>query len=92
MVVAAAIYLLNFYSGSSLCPVAVWIIIHSGLRSRRKNDTVPVPSPELLVSMSVALASELSFFMDLAPAPASVRFHTLVFYCLASPQVEWKMN
>ena len=30
-VVAKAIYLLNFYSGSSMCPAAVWII--SGLRS-----------------------------------------------------------
>jgi len=61
--VAKAIYLLNLYSGSSMCPAAVWII--SGLLSRRKNVTAP--APELLV------------FMAQAPAPASVRFHTLIF-------------
>ena len=44
-----------------------------GLRSRRKNDTVPAPPPELLVLMSVA--PELSFFL----APASVRLHKLIF-------------
>ena len=32
---------------------------YSGLRSHRNNDTAP--PPELLVFMSVALASELSF-------------------------------
>ena len=51
---------------------------YSGLRSHCKNDTAPAPPPELLVFMSVALASELSFFT--APAPASDRFHTLIFY------------
>jgi len=40
-VVAKAIYLLNFYSGSSMYPATVWII--SGLRSRRKNVTAPAP-------------------------------------------------
>jgi len=40
-VVAKAIYLLNFYFGSSMCPATVWII--SGLRSRGKNDTAPAP-------------------------------------------------
>jgi len=45
-VVAKAIYLLIFYSGSSMCPATVWIV--SGLRSRRKNDTAP--APELLFS------------------------------------------
>jgi len=45
-VVAKVIYLLNFYSGSSMCPATVWII--SGLRSRRKNDTAP--AQELLFS------------------------------------------
>jgi len=38
-VVAKAIYLLNFYSGLSMCPATGWII--SGLRSHRKNDTGP---------------------------------------------------
>jgi len=38
-VVAKAIYLLNFYTGSSMCPPTMWII--SGLRSRRKNDATP---------------------------------------------------
>jgi len=77
----------------------LWIIYvpgysvdYSGLRSRCKNDTALAPPPELLVSMSVALAPELSFFMAPAPSPTSVRFHTLIFYCLALPQVEWKMN
>jgi len=37
------------------------------------------PAPELLVFMSVVPALELSFFMAQAPAPASVRFHTLMF-------------
>jgi len=71
--------------------VTLWII--SGLRSRRKNDTIAsrrkmlfflravvkmllfinmAPAPELLVFMSVT--PELSFM-----APASVRFHTLIF-------------
>jgi len=45
-VVAKAVYLLIFYSRSSMCPATVWII--SGLRSRRKNDTTP--APELLFS------------------------------------------
>jgi len=40
-VVAKAIYLLNFYSGSFMCPAAVRII--SGLRSVRKNITAPAP-------------------------------------------------
>jgi len=40
-VVATAIHLLNFYSGSSMCPATVWII--SGLRSHRKNVTAPAP-------------------------------------------------
>jgi len=35
------------------------------------------PAPELLVFMSVAPDSELFFFM--APDPAPVRFHTLIF-------------
>ena len=48
----------------------------SGVRRRRKNDTAPAPSPDLLVFMSVALVPELSFFM----APASGRFQTLIFY------------
>jgi len=39
------------------------------------------PAPELLALMSVALAlaPELSFFMAPAPAPVSFRFHTLIF-------------
>jgi len=40
-VVAKAIYLFKFYSGSSMCPATLWII--SGLRSRRKNVTAPIP-------------------------------------------------
>jgi len=40
------------------------------------------PAPELLALMSVALAPELSFFMAPAPAPVSVRFHTLIFQLL----------
>jgi len=40
-VVAKALYLLNFYSGLSVCLATVWII--SGLRSCRKNDTAPTP-------------------------------------------------
>jgi len=40
-VVVEAIYLLNFYAGSSMCPDSVWII--SGLRRRRKNVTAPAP-------------------------------------------------
>jgi len=40
-VVAIAIYLLNFFTGSSMRPATVWII--SGLRSRRKNVTVSAP-------------------------------------------------
>ena len=51
---------------------------YSRLRSHRKNDTTPPPPPELLVFTGVALAPELSFFMT--PAPASGRFHTLIFY------------
>jgi len=39
----------------------------------------PAPDPELLVFLSVALATELSFFMAPGPASASVRFHTLIF-------------
>jgi len=50
---------------------------YSRLRSCHKNDTALAPPPELLAFMSVALAPELSFFM--APAPASGRFHTLIF-------------
>jgi len=88
-VVAKAIYLLNFYSGSSMCPATVWII--SWLRRCRRNDTAPAPElfvsmnmapapdPEFLVFMSVTPAPELSFFMAPDPAPASVRFHTLIF-------------
>ena len=49
---------------------------NSGLRSRRKNDTAPPAEMEMLVFMNMALAPELSFFM----APASDRFHTLIFY------------
>jgi len=49
---------------------------YSGLRSHRKNDTAPAPRRELLVFVSVAVASDF-FFM--APAPASGRFHTLIF-------------
>jgi len=40
-------------------------------------NPAPAPEPELLVFLSVVLAPELSFFM--APAPASVRFHTSEF-------------
>jgi len=40
-VVAKAIYLLNFYSGLSVCLATVWII--SGPWSRRKNNTSPTP-------------------------------------------------
>jgi len=35
------------------------LLLHTGLQSRRKNDTAP--APELLVFMSVAPAPELSF-------------------------------
>jgi len=82
-VVPKAIYLLNFYSGSSMCPATVWII--SRLRSRCQNDTAPAPELffswtwlrlQLLVFMSVALTLEFSFFIAPDPAPASVRFHT----------------
>jgi len=73
-VVATAIYLLNFYSWIVYVPG--YSVYYSGLRSRRKNDTAPAPPPKLLVFMNVALAPELSFFM----APASGRFHTLIFY------------
>jgi len=74
-VVTKAMYLLNFYSGSSMCPATVWII--SGLRRRRKNDTKIILfrnmsralAPELLVFMSVAPAPELLVFMSVAPAP-----------------------
>jgi len=40
-VAAEAIYLLKFYSESSMCPDTVWII--SGLRRSGKNDTAPAP-------------------------------------------------
>jgi len=40
-VVAKAIYLLNFYSGSPVCPATLWII--SGLRSCHKSVTAPAP-------------------------------------------------
>jgi len=40
-VVAKAIYLLNFYSGSSMCPDTVWII--SVLWNCCKNDIAPAP-------------------------------------------------
>jgi len=40
-IVAKAIYLLNFCSGSSMYPATVWII--SGLRNRPKNDTDLAP-------------------------------------------------
>ena len=83
-VVATVIYLLNVYSGSSTCPAAARIV--QVLRSRHKNDTAS--PPELLTSMSVDLAPGLSFFMTQAPAPASVRFHTLIFCWLGVPQVE----
>jgi len=69
-VVAKAIYLLM----NRLC--ARYSVDYSRLRGRHKNDTAPAPPPELLVFMSVSLAPELSFFM----APASGRFHTLIFY------------
>jgi len=39
----------------------------------------PAATPEILVFMSVAPALEPSFFMAPAPAPASIRFHTLKF-------------
>jgi len=55
---------------------------YSGLRSHHKDDTSP--TPELLVFMSVALTSELSFFV----APDSGRIHTLMFCWLGVPQVE----
>jgi len=38
-IVAKAIYPMNFYSGSSMCPAVEGII--SGLWSRRKNDIAP---------------------------------------------------
>jgi len=38
--------------------------------------------------MSAAPALELFFFMAQTPAPASVRFHTLIFKFLGVPQVE----
>jgi len=37
------------------------------------------PALELLVFMALALAPRLSFFMALDPAPACVRFYTLIF-------------
>jgi len=55
--------LLNFYSGSSMCPATVWII--SGLRSRRKNFTAPIP--ELFFSWTFAPALEFLVFMSVAP-------------------------
>jgi len=56
-VVAKAIYLLNFYSGLSVCLATVWII--SGLRSYRKNDTTP--TPKLLGFRSDELRSKAQF-------------------------------
>ena len=53
---------------------------YSRLRSCHKNDTPPAPPPELLVSMSVTLAPELSFFTAPALVCASGCFHTLIFY------------
>ena len=64
--------------------VPCYSVDYSGLRSHRKNDAAP--APELLVFVSVALASELPFFM--APAPASGRFHTLILSWLGVLQVE----
>jgi len=62
-VVAKAIHLLNFYSGSFMCPATVRII--SGLRSRRKNvKTVK------LIFMNMAPVPEFSLFV----ASAYVRF------------------
>ena len=68
---------------------------YSELRNRGKNDTAPAPelftniapATELFMSMApapelfmnMAPAPELSFFMVPAPAPASVRFHKLMF-------------
>jgi len=50
-----------------ICYTLLWIVYvpgysveYSGLQSCRKNDTAPVPPSELLVSMNVALAPELS--------------------------------
>ena len=57
--VAKAIYLLNFYSGSSMFPATVWII--SGRRNRRKNDTVPAPDPELFFHEHGSSSGALDF-------------------------------
>jgi len=69
----------------------VWII--SGLRSRHKNDTALAQGLFFHEhgSSSKALGfHELSFFM--APALASVHFHTLYFNSLSVPQVERQMH
>jgi len=71
-----------------MCPVTLWIIQGCGAVVKMTQFRLRLQS--CWFPMSVALAPELSFLM--APALASIRFHTLIFYCLALPQVEWKMN
>ena len=68
--VAKANYLLNFYSGSSICPATVWII--SGLRSRRKNVTAPIP--ELFFSWTL-LQLRSSSFHEHGSSSAALGFH-----------------
>jgi len=87
-VVAKAIYLLNFYSGSSVCPATVWII--SGLQSRHKNVTAP--ALELFFSWTwLQLRSSLFSWLRLQLRLLFVFTH-YYFNCFGVPQVEWKIN
>ena len=56
-----------------------WPDLHSspGLRSHRKNDTVP--APELFCSWLWLRLRRVAIFVAHAQAPASVQFYTLVF-------------
>jgi len=38
------------------------------------------------------MAPVLELLVFMSVAPASLHFHTLIFYCLSVPQVQWKMN
>ena len=73
-IVAQAIYLLKFYSGSSMCPATVWDYFRAAEPSQKCHSSA---SRTLFINM--APAPKLSFFMAQTPASASIRFHTLIF-------------
>jgi len=83
-VAAKAIYPLNFYSGSSVCSATASII--SGLRKVGKMTQLPL---RLFFHEHGSSSGALGFhecgsgswgLSFMAPAPASCRFHTSIFW------------